>query len=183
VIGTKWVFKNKLDEDGIVTRNKSRLVAKGYSQGIDYDETYALVARLEAIRMFLAFAAHSDFKVYQIDVKSAFLNGELEEEVYVEQPPGFEDPNLVDFVYLLFKALYGLKQAPRTWYDTLSVFLLENGFTRGVIDKTLFHKMHKSDMILVQVYVDDIIFGSTNDDLCKRFSKLMQSKYEMSMMG
>ena len=140
VIGTKWVFRNKLDEDGIVTRNKARLVAKGYSQeeGIDYDETYAPVARLEAIRMFLAFAAHSDFKVYQMDVKSAFLNGELEEEVYVEQPPGFEDPNLVDFVYLLFKALYGLKQAPRTWYDTLSVFLLENGFTRGVIDKTLF---------------------------------------------
>ena len=185
VIGTKWVFRNKLDEEGIVTRNKARLVAKGYSQeeGIDYDETYAPVARLEAIRMFLAFAAHSDFKVYQMDVKSAFLNGELEEEVYVEQPPGFENPELDDFVYLLFKALYGLKQAPRTWYDTLSEFLIENGFTRGIIDKTLFHKMHKDNMILVQVYVDDIIFGSTNDDLCKRFSKLMQSKYEMSMMG
>ena len=185
MIGTKWVFRNKLDEDGIVTRKKARLVAKGYSQeeGIDYDETYAPVARLEAIRMFLAFAAYSEFNVYQMDVKSVFLNGELEEEVYVEQPPGFEDPNLADFVYFLFKALYGLKQAPRTWYDTLSEFLLENGFTRGVIDKTLFHKVHKSDMILVQVYVDDIIFGSTNDDLCKRFSKLMQSKYEMSMMG
>jgi hypothetical protein len=185
VIKTRWVFRNKLDEDGIVIRNKARLVAKGYSQqeGIDYDETYAPVARLEAIRMFLAFAAHSDYKVYQMDVKSAFLNGELEEEVYVEQPPGFEDAALLDFVYYLFKALYGLKQAPRTWYDTLSLFLLENGFTRGVIDKTLFYKQHKNDLILVQVYVDDIIFGSTNDDLCKRFAKLMQSKYEMSMMG
>ena len=185
MIGTRWVFKNKLDEDDIVTRNKARLVAKGYSQeeGIDYDETYALVAHLEAIRMFLACAAHSNFRVYQMDVKSAFLNGELEEEVYVEQPPGFENADHMDFVYLLFKALYGLKQAPRTWYDTLSQFLLENGFTRGVIDKMLFHKMHKDEMILVQVYVDDIIFGSTNDNLCKRFSKLMQSKYEMSMMG
>ena len=170
VIGTKWVFRNKLDENCTVTRNKARLVAKGYSQqeGIDYDETFAPVARLEAIRIFLAFAAHSNFKVYQMDVKSAFLNGELDEEVYV---------------YYLFKAIYGLKQAPRKWYDTLSSFLIENGFTRGVIDKTLFTKMHKSDMILVQVYVDDIIFGSTNDDLCKRFAKLMQSKFEMSLMG
>ena len=167
VIGTKWVFRNKLDGDYIVTRNKARLVAKGYSQeeGIDYDQTYAPMARLEAIRMFLAFAAHSNFKVYQIDVKSAFLNGELEEEVYVEQPLGFEDSKFSDFVYLLFKALYGRKQAPQTWYDTLSEFLLENGFPRGVIDKTLFFKMHKNDMMLVQVYVDDIIYGSTNYQL------------------
>ena len=101
----------------------------------------------------------------------------------MEQPPGFEDSEFADFVYLLFKALYGLKQAPRIWYDTLSEFLLENGFTRGVIDKTMFYKMHKNDMILVQVCVDDIIFGSTNNQLCSRFVKLMQSKYEMSMMG
>ena len=185
IIGTKWVFRNELDGDGIVTRNKAILVAKGYSreEGIYYDETYAPMSRLEAIMMFLAFATHSNFKVYQMDVKSAILNGELEEEVYVEQPPGFEDSEFSDFVYFLFKALYGLKQAPRTWYDTLSEFLLENGFTRGVIDKTLFFKMHKNDMILVQVYVDDIIFGSTTDQLCNRFAKLMQSKYEMSMMG
>ena len=113
-------------------------MAKGFSQaeGIDYDETFALVARLEAIRMFLAFAAHSNFKVYQMVVKSAFLNGELDEEVYVEQPPGFEYPDFLDFVYYLFKAIYGLKQAPRKWYDTLSGFLIENGFIRGVIDKT-----------------------------------------------
>ena len=101
----------------------------------------------------------------------------------MEQSLGFEDSEFSNFVYLLFKALYGLKQAPLTWYDTLSEFLLENGFSRGVINKTLFIKMHKNDMILVQVYVDDIIFGSTNDQLCSRFAKLMQSKYEMSMMG
>ena len=141
------------------------------------------MARLEAIRMFLAFAAHSNIKVYQMYVKSAFLNEELEEEVYVEQPLGFEDSKFSDFVYFLFKAPYGLKQAPHTWYVTLSEFLLENGFTRGVIDKTIFFKMHKNDMILVQVYVGDIIFGSTNDQLCSRFAKLMQSKYKMSMMG
>ena len=184
-IGSRWVFRNKLDGDGIVVRNKARLVAKGYSQeeGIDYDETYAPVARLEAIRIFLAFAAHSNFKVYQMDVKSAFLNGKLEEEVYLEQPPGFENPEFADFVYFLFKAVYGLKQSPRTWYDTLSEFLIENNFTRGVIDKTLFYKLHDKDMIFVQIYVDDIIFGSTNDNLCKRFAKLMQSNYEMSMMG
>ena len=130
IIGTKWVFRNKLDGDGIVTRKKVRLVAKGYSQeeGIDYDETYAPVSSLEAIRMFLAFSAHSNFKVYQMDVKSAFLNGELEDEVYVEQPLGFEDSQFSNSVYFLFKALYGLKQAPQTWYDTLSEFLLENGF-------------------------------------------------------
>ena len=115
VVGTKWVFRNKIDSDGIIIRKKARLVAKGYSQqeGIDYDETFAPVARLEAIRMFLAYAAHKKFKVFQMDVKSAFLNGELEEEVFVEQPPGFVDPRFLNHVYRLDKALYGLKQAPR----------------------------------------------------------------------
>jgi hypothetical protein len=185
VIDTKWVFRNKMDEEGVVIRNKARLVAKGYCQqeGIDYDETFAPVARLEAIRIFLAFAAHSDFKVYQMDVKSAFLNGDLAEEVYVSQPPGFESEDFPNFVYRLLKALYGLKQAPRAWYETLSQFLLEHQFTRGTIDKTLFFKKHGNDIILVQIYVDDIIFGSSNEKLCERFSKLMQSKYEMSMMG
>ena len=130
VVGTKWVFRNKTDADGIVIRNKARLVAKGYSQqeGINYDETFAPVARLEAIRMFLAYAAHKKFKVFQMDVKSAFLNGELEEEVFVEQPPGFIDPSFPNHVYQLDKALYGLKQAPRAWYETLAQFLLEKRF-------------------------------------------------------
>ena len=185
VVGTKWMFRNKSDADGIVIRNKARLVAKGYSQqeGIDYDETFAHVARLEAIRMFLAYAAHKKFKVFQMDVKSAFLNGELDEEVFVEQPPGFVDPIFPNHVYRLDKALYGLKQAPRAWYETLAQFLLENGFTRGTIDKTLFYINKGNDLLLVQIYVDDIIFGSTIDKLCQKFSKLMQSMYQMSMMG
>ncbi|TLX66406.1 hypothetical protein E9993_23430, partial [Labilibacter sediminis] len=173
IIGTKWVFRNKLDENGVVIRNKARLVAKGYYQeeGIDFDETYAPVARLEAIRMFLAYAAKHKFKVHQMDVQCAFLNGELFEEVYVSQPPGFEDLDHPDHVYILYKALYGLKQAPRAWYDTLSQFLLESHFTRGSVDKTLFHRKVGKDIILVQIYVDDIIFGSTNERLCEKFAK------------
>ena len=168
VVGTKWVFTNKTDADGTVIRNKAILVAKGYSQqeGIYYDETFAHVARLEAIRMFSAYAAHKKFKVFQMDVKSAFLNGELEEEVFVEQPPGFIDSRFPNHVYRLDKALYGLKQAPRAWYETLAQFLLENGFTRGTIDKTLFYINKGNDLLQVQIYVDDIIFGSTNDKLC-----------------
>ena len=151
VVGTKWVFRNKTDSDGVVIRNKARLVAKGYSQqeGIDYDETFAHVARLESIRMFLVYAAHKKFKVFQMDVKSAFLNGELDEEVFVEQPPGFVDPRFPNHVYRLDKALYGLKQAPRAWYETLAQFLLESGFTRGTIDKTLFYINNGNDLLLV----------------------------------
>ncbi|GJX87540.1 retrovirus-related pol polyprotein from transposon TNT 1-94, partial [Tanacetum coccineum] len=144
-IGTKWGFKNKKDERGIVIRNKARLVAQGYTQeeGIDYDEVFAPVARIEAIRLFLAYASFKDFVVYQMDVKSAFLYGKIEEEVYVCQPPGFEDPDFPDRVYKVEKALYGLHQAPRAWYETLSTYLLDNGFQRGKIDKTLFIKRHK----------------------------------------
>jgi hypothetical protein len=127
VIGTKWVFRNKQDEHGVVTRNKARLVAQGFTQieALDFGETYALVARLESIRILLAYVVHHDFKLYQIDVKSAFLNGPLSKVVYVEQPPGFEDPKHPDHVYKLNKALYGLKQAPRAWYDCLKDFLLK----------------------------------------------------------
>ena len=117
-----------------------------------------------------------------MDVKSAFLNGELEEDVFVEQPPGFIKPRFPNHVYRMDKALYGLKQAPRAWYETLAQFLLENGFTRGTIDKTLFYINKGNDLLLVQIYVDDIIFGSTNDKLCQKFSQLMQSRYQMSMM-
>ncbi|GJW59997.1 putative ribonuclease H-like domain-containing protein [Tanacetum coccineum] len=184
-IGTKWVFRNKKDERGIVVKNKARLVAQGYTQeeGIDYDEVFAPVARIEAIRLFLAYASFKDFVVYQMDVKSAFLYGKIEEEVYVCQPPGFEDPNFPDKVYKVEKALYGLHQAPRAWYETLSTYLLDNGFHRGQIDKTLFIKRHKDDILLVQVYVDDIIFGSTKKELSIEFEKLMHDKFQMSSMG
>jgi hypothetical protein len=129
IVGTKWIFRNKQDEHDVVTRNKARLVAKGYSQveGLDFDETYALVARLESIRILLAYATYHGFKLYQMDVKSAFLNGPIKEEVYVEQPPGFEDSEYPNHVYKLSKALYGLKQAPRAWYECLRDFLITKG--------------------------------------------------------
>ncbi|KAI3681514.1 hypothetical protein L6452_36313 [Arctium lappa] len=184
-IRTKWVFRNKRDERGIVIRNKARLMAQVYTQeeGIDYEKVFAPVARIEAIRLFLAYASYMKFKVYQMDVKSAFLYGSIEEEVYVCQPPGFENPSYPDRVYKLKKALYGLHQAPRAWYDTLSSYLLENGFERGVIDKTLFIKSKKKDILLVQIYVDDIIFGSTKDNMCKEFEELMHQRFKMSSMG
>ncbi|GJT43217.1 putative ribonuclease H-like domain-containing protein [Tanacetum coccineum] len=184
-IGTKWVYRNKKDERGIVVRNKARLVAQGHTQeeGIDYDEVFAPVARIEAIRIFLAYASYMGFTVYQMDVKSAFLYGQIEEEVYVCQPPGFEDPDHPDKVYKVVKALYGLHQAPRAWYDTLATYLLSNGFQRGQIDQTLFIKSQKGHILLVQIYVDDIIFGSTKKELCDEFEKLMKDKFQMSSMG
>ncbi|GJS82621.1 putative reverse transcriptase domain-containing protein [Tanacetum coccineum] len=184
-IGTKWVYRNKKDERGVVVRNKARLVAQGHRQeeGIDYDEVFAPVARIEAIRIFLAFASYMGFIVYQMDVKSAFLYGKIDEEVYVSQPPGFIDPKYPKKVYKVVKALYGLHQAPRAWYATLSTFLLKNGYRRGTIDKTLFIKKDKHDIILVQVYVDDIIFGSTKKSWCDEFEALMKSRFQMSSMG
>ncbi|GJW06480.1 putative ribonuclease H-like domain-containing protein, partial [Tanacetum coccineum] len=184
-IGTKWVFRNKKDERGIVIRNKARLVAQGHRQeeGIDYEEVFAPVARIEAIRLFLAYASFMGFLVYQMDVKSAFLYGTIEAEFYITQPPGFKDPDHPDKVYKVVKALYGLHQAPRAWYETLANYLLGNGFKRGKIDQTLFIKKQKGDILLVQVYVDDIIFGSTNKELCTGFEKLMKDKFQMSSMG
>nr|GEY58980.1 retrovirus-related Pol polyprotein from transposon TNT 1-94 [Tanacetum cinerariifolium] len=157
----------------------------GHTQedGIDYDEVFAPLARIEAIRLFLAYASFKDFVVYQMDVKSAFLYGKIQEEVYVCQPPGFKDPDFSDKVYKVEMALYGLHQAPRAWYETLSSYLLENGFQRGKIDKTLFIRRHKGDILLVQVYVDDIIFGSIKKELCTSFEKLMHERFQMSFMG
>ncbi|GKE15677.1 retrovirus-related pol polyprotein from transposon TNT 1-94 [Tanacetum coccineum] len=140
IIALKWIYKVKLDEYGDVLKNKARLVAKGYRQeeGIDFEESFAPVARLEAIRIFIANVASKNMTVYQMDVKTAFLNGELKEEVYVSQLEGFVDLDHPHHVYRLKKALYGLKQAPRAWYDTLSKFLLAHRFSKGVVDPTLF---------------------------------------------
>jgi hypothetical protein len=151
VIGTKWVFKNKHVEDGDVVRNKAHLVAQGYSQveGLDFGETFAPVARLEAIRILLTFAASKGFKPYQMDVKNTFLIGVIQEEVYVRQPPGFESPKYPDKVYKLSKVLYGLKQASWAWYARLKMFLLENGYVMGSVDKTLFTLNHGTDFLLV----------------------------------
>ncbi|GJW88677.1 putative ribonuclease H-like domain-containing protein [Tanacetum coccineum] len=184
-IGTKWVYRNKKDKRGIVVRNKARLVVQGYTQeeGINYDEVFAPVVRIEAIRLFLAYASFMNFVVYQMDVKSAFLYGKIEEEVYVCQISGFEDLEFPNRVYKVEKALYGLHQAPRAWYETLSTYLLENGFQRGTIDKNLLIKKVKGNILLVQVYVDAIIFGSTKKELCNEFEKLMHKKFQMSSIG
>jgi hypothetical protein len=184
VIGTKWVSCNKQDEHGVVTRNKARLVVKGYSQvvGLDFNETFAPVARLESIRMLLAYATHHGFKLYQMDVKSAFSNGLIKEEVYVEQPPSFESEGYPNHVYKLHKALYVLKQALRAWYECLTDFLIENGFRIGKADSTLFTRKMGKDLFVCRIYVDDIIFGSTNKSFRDEFNKIMTDRFEMSMM-
>ncbi|CAA7043509.1 unnamed protein product [Microthlaspi erraticum] len=155
VVGTKWIFKNKTDDAGSIVRNKSRLVAQGYSQveGVDFDETFAPVARLESIRLFLGMACILNFKVYQMDVKSAFLNGILQEE------------------------------APRAWYEHLTKFLIDTGYVRGTVDKTLFTLEKKNEMMMVQIYVDDIIFGGTSEKLVENFVKSMTKEFKMSMVG
>lgn len=169
----------------MVIRNKARLVAKGYSQveGWDFYETYASVARLESIRILLVYVTYHGFKLYQMDVKSTFLNGPIKEEVYVEQPPGFEDSEYPTHVYKLSKALYGLKQAPRASYQCLRDFIITNGFKVGKTDPTLFTKTIDKDLFICQIYVDDIIFRSTNKSSCEEFSRIMIQKFEMSMMG
>ncbi|GJY60954.1 retrovirus-related pol polyprotein from transposon TNT 1-94 [Tanacetum coccineum] len=156
IIGTKWVFRNKLDEN---------------------------VARLESIRILLAYACALDFKLFQMDVKSAFLNGFINEEVYVAQPQGFIDFEKPDHVYKLKKALYGLKQALKAWYDILKAFLIKHEYKMGMVDNTLFTKKKSSNLIIVHKYVDDIIFGSTCQDMCDEFAKIMHDEFEMSMMG
>jgi hypothetical protein len=185
VIGTKWVYKNKLNEDGQIVRNKARLVCKGYAQveGVDFEETFSLVARIEAIRMFLDFACYRKFKVYQMDVKSTFLNGDLEEEVYVEKPEGFQLIDKNDYVCRLKKALYGLKQAPRAWYYRLDKYLHQQGFKKGMTDRNLYIKAEGNDLLIIVVYVDDIIFGSNIELMSKKFAVAMQQEFEMSMLG
>ncbi|GJT13598.1 retrovirus-related pol polyprotein from transposon TNT 1-94 [Tanacetum coccineum] len=165
VITLKLIYKVKLDELGGILKNKARLVARGYRQeeGIDFEESFAPFARLEAIRIFLAFPTHMNMVVYQMDVKTAFLNGNLREK--------------------LKKALYELKQAPRAWYDMLSSFLISQDFSKGSMDPTLFIRRDGKELLLVQIYVDDIIFVASTPELCDLFSKIMCSKFKMSMMG
>jgi hypothetical protein len=185
VIGTKWVFRNKLNEDGQVTRNKARLVCKGYAQveGVDFEETFSPVSRMEAIRMILAYACSKRIKVYQMDVKSTFLNGELEEEVYIEQPEGFLLSEREDYVCRLKKAMYGLKKSPRAWYSRLDKYLQQQGFRKGNADRNLYVKVDRDNILIIEVYVDDIIFGSDDDKMSKKFSQDMHNEFEMSLLG
>jgi hypothetical protein len=148
-----------------------------------FEETFAPIARLESFHILLAYAAHHSFKLFQMDVKSAFLDGPIKEEVYVEQPPGFEDDRYTNHIYKLSKALYGLKQAPRAWYECFRDFLIYKAFKVGKENPTLFSKTYNGDLFVCQIYVDDIIFGSTNQRSCEGFSRVMMHKFEMSMMG
>ena len=185
VIGTKWIFKNKTDEDGEIIRNKFWLVAQGYTQaeGVDFDESFAPIARLESIRILMSIACTMNFKLYQMDVKCTFLNGYLNEEVFVEQPKVFQDPHFPDHVLRLKKTLYGLKEAPRAWSDRLTHYLLDRGFKRGYADRTLFVKNDENYLLVAQVYVDDIVFGVTIDARPIEFSEEMKKEFEMSMVG
>nr|GEV35219.1 hypothetical protein [Tanacetum cinerariifolium] len=180
IINMKWLWKNKRDDENTVIRNKSRLVAKGYAQkeGVDFEESFAPVARLDAVWLFIAYATHKSFTVYHMDVKTTFLYDHLKEEVYVNQPDGFVDPYHLDKVYRLKKALYGLKQAPRALYDELSNFLLSKGFSKGSIDPTLFITKHGEDILVVQIYVHDISF----DPPIPSCIFIKQSKYAQEIL-
>ncbi|GJY38279.1 retrovirus-related pol polyprotein from transposon TNT 1-94 [Tanacetum coccineum] len=176
VITLKWIYKVKLDELGGFQKNKARLVARGYRQeeGIDFEESFAPVWQIRAIMDFSShFAAYKNIVVYQIDVKTTFINGNLWEEVYVSQPDCFVDPDNPNHVYKLKKALYGLKQAPRAWYDMLSSFLISQDLSKGSVDPTMFIHKEGKELLLVQVYVDDIIFAASTPELCDLFAKIM----------
>ncbi|KAI5324564.1 hypothetical protein L3X38_033637 [Prunus dulcis] len=181
----KWVYKTKLNLDGSIQKNKARLVAKGYAQkpGIDYNETFAPVARLDTIRTIIALAAKNNWKLYQLDVKSAFSNGVLEEEVYIEQPDGFLVKGKEDKVYKLHKALYGLKQAPRAWYGEIDSYLVQCGFKRNTSEATLYVKCKgNSELVIVSIYIDDIVYtgmGVIQSDNC---IFLHQRKYASTLL-
>jgi hypothetical protein len=185
VIGTKWVFRNKLNEDKQVTSNKERLVCQGYSQveGIYFEETFAPVARMEAIKLILAYSCSKNVKVYQMDVESTFLNRDLEEEVYIEKPEGFQLSEKESYVCRLKKYLYRLKQSPGAWYLRLDIYLQQQGFWKGNPNNNIYIKMDRDNLSIIEVYVDDIIFGSDDDMMSQKFAKDMQHEFEMSFLG
>ncbi|MFS7989867.1 putative RNA-directed DNA polymerase [Helianthus anomalus] len=184
-IGVKWLFKTKLNERGMVDKYKARLVVKGYAQrkGVDYNEVFAPVARWDTIRTILAVAAQRNWIVYQLDVKSAFLHGELKEIVYVDQPKGYVKQGAEGKVYRLKKALYGLKQAPRAWFDRIESYFNREGFKKSSHDHTLFIKKVWNKVIVVSVYVDDLIYAGNDPIMCEQFKKSMQNEFEMTDLG
>ena len=186
VIGLKWIYKTKFNEDGSIQKHKARLVAKGYSQqpGIDFHETYAPVARMETIRTVIALAAQMELPIFQLDVKSAFLNGTLEEEVYVEQPRGYEKKGEEDKVYRLKKALYGLKQAPRAWNSRIDRYFQDNGFQRSPSEASLYIKKGENkNFLILCLYVDDLIYTGTSPQMIEEFKRAMMSEFEMTDLG
>nr|GEU50508.1 retrovirus-related Pol polyprotein from transposon TNT 1-94 [Tanacetum cinerariifolium] len=185
LIKLKWIYKVKMDEFGGVLKNKAGLVSQRFMQeeGINFEKSFAPVARIKAIHIFIANADHKNMTIFQMYVKTAFLNGELKEEVYVSQPKGFVDQDNPSHVYKLKKALYSVKQAPRAWYDMMSSFLISQHFSKCAVDLTLFTRKAGNDLLLIQIYVDDIIFASTNTATCNEFANKTTTKFKMSMMG
>jgi hypothetical protein len=186
-IGVKWIFKMKLNEHGEVDKYKARLVAKGYSQqyGVDYAEVFAPVARLDTIRVVISLAALNSWMIYQLDVKSAFLHGELDEEVFVDQPPGYEHKEQKSKVYRLKKALYGLKQAPRAWYRRIETYFVDQqGFAKCPYEHTLFIKSAEGGkFLIVCLYVDDLIFTGNDEIMFMHFKKSMMVEFDMTDLG
>ncbi|GKE82759.1 retrovirus-related pol polyprotein from transposon TNT 1-94, partial [Tanacetum coccineum] len=194
VVLAESIVSTSIDRDAPSTSNPSTqeqehspIISQGIGavqeEGINFEESFTPVARIEAIRIFVANAANKNMTIFHMDVKTAFLNSELKEEVYISQPEGFVDQDNPSHVFKLKKALYGLKQAPRAWYDMLSSFLISQHFSKGLVDPTFFTQKAGNDLLLVQIYVDDIIFASTNTALCNEFANLMTTKFKMSMMG
>lgn len=185
-VGVKWIYKTKRDENGEVVKHKTRLVAKGYSQreGVDYTEVYAPVERLDTVRTIIALAASRRWNVYQLDVKSAFLHGNLKENVYVEQPKGYQQKGKEHTVYQLHKALYGLTQAPRAWFNLIEAYFLNGGFHKCLTEQTLFTKQSRDGhMVIVSIYVDDLLFTGDNTQLLFDFKKSMMKEFEITDMG
>ncbi|KAJ4754257.1 polyprotein [Rhynchospora pubera] len=185
VIGVKWVFKTKYGADGTINKYKARLVVKGYAQkyGLDFEETFSPVARFETVRMILSLAAQMKKHVYQLDVKSAFLNGDLNEEVYVEQPEGFKKKGKENWVYKLTKALYGLKQAPRAWYSKIDSCFIKSGFERSKSEPNLYVKKEGDKLLILCLYVDDMIYFGTDEGLVEQFKNNMKKQFEMTDLG
>jgi len=186
IIGVKWVYKTKLNENGEVDKCKARLVAKGYAQekGVDYNEVFAPVARWDTIRTVIALAARNGWTLFQLDVKSAFLYGELNEDVYIAQPPGYEINGEEKKVYKLKKALYGLKQAPRAWFSRIEGYFAKEGFERSSYEHTLFiKKEEKNRILIVSLYVDDLIFTSNDSIMVSKFKESMKKEFEMTDLG
>lgn len=185
-IGVKWVYKTKLKENGEVDKLKARLVVKGYvqQQGIDYTEIFAPVARMDTVRMIVALAAQKGWTLYQLDVQSAFLHGELNEEVYVEQPKGYELENSPNKVYRLKKALYGLKQAPRAWFNRIEAHFISEGFENCYSEHTLFTKTNtRGKILIVSLYVDDLIFTGNDELMFTKFKNSMLREFDMTDLG
>jgi hypothetical protein len=184
-IGCKWVYKVKHNSDGSISKYKARLVAKGYAQthGIDYEETFAPVAKMATVRAVIVVAVSRGWLLHQMDVKNAFLHGELQEEVYLDQPPGYEDKSHPNYVCKLRKALYGLKQALRAWHDKIAEYLVTIGFRMSDADHSLYVRKSDEGIVVITIYVDDLIVGGDNEKEVEHVKRLLKQKFDMKDLG